>query len=56
LLPHGADGLDLGDVVTEFRQETLKIIALHKASGDHYTMQAEPREPLLAAPLTTGPY
>jgi hypothetical protein len=47
LLPQGANGLDLGDVVIEFRQETRKIIALHKASGDHYTMQAAPRSGII---------
>ena len=47
LLPHDANGLDLGDVVIEFRQETRKIIALHKSSGDHYTMQAAPRSGII---------
>jgi hypothetical protein len=47
LLPQGANGLDLGDVVIEFRQEARKIIALYKASGDHYTMQAAPRSGII---------
>ena len=47
VLPDGAIGLDLGDIVIEFRQETRKLVVLHKATGYHYTLQAAPRSGII---------